>query len=279
MQTENKDQTSPIPINNSVLMSALRMKTNGLPWSPQVGCFVWDRESVIQAPSPFPKRVYFILSMPRFMKIFGSQEAMRKQLVWVPTWHQAYQLCRQLGVAASDTRQSTGSVGSNSEEDGLLGLYDRIARALEAKAATGATWNRLNGTSMADRWIRTVIEEELGSLAHFPRKVQNRIASAYREAGMVYLGWRRIQERQPADWVPPESTFDATLLDDLGHFYSDYQQVIKAMAAIRKKVGRLQAIDPSQNPENYQELVKELLELNDRSPKPGQIMADLMDQG
>jgi hypothetical protein len=111
MQTEKKDQTSPIPINNSVLMSALRMKTNGLPWSPQVGCFVWDRESVIQAPSPFPKRVYFILSMPRFMKIFGSQEAMRKQLVWVPTWHQAYQLCRQLGVAASDTRQSTGKRG------------------------------------------------------------------------------------------------------------------------------------------------------------------------
>jgi hypothetical protein len=55
--------------------------------------------------------------------------------------------------------------------------------------------------------------------------------------------------------------------------------VIKAMAAIRKKVGRLQAVDPSQNPENYQELVKDLLELNDRSPKPGQIMADLMDQG
>jgi hypothetical protein len=107
-------------------------------------------------------------------------------------------------------------VGSNSEEDGLLGLYDRIARALEAKAATGATWNQLSGTSMADRWIRHGYRRGVGSLAHFPRKVQDRIASAYRDAGMVYLGWRRIQERQPADWVPPESTFDATLLDDLG---------------------------------------------------------------
>ena len=84
---------APIPFDNSVLNAAAEMKRLGLPWTPHTGCFVWDPEGRIEAPSPFPFRVYFILSLPRFIGIFGSIDAMREQLVWVPTWYQARQLC------------------------------------------------------------------------------------------------------------------------------------------------------------------------------------------
>ncbi|BBO71332.1 hypothetical protein DSCA_52620 [Desulfosarcina alkanivorans] len=126
MKIDKTDRTLPIPINDAVLASAQRLKDLGLPWSPHVGCFVWDRDAAIQAPSPFPRRIYFILNMRRFTDIFGSRENMRRQLVWVPTWHQAFQLCRQWGIAAPDAKGAARDTRPDPEEDGLLGLYDLL---------------------------------------------------------------------------------------------------------------------------------------------------------
>lgn len=64
----------PIPFNEECLGAAREMKLHGLRWTPHVGCFVWDEKGVIQVNSPFPNRVYFILNMGHFMKIFGSVE-------------------------------------------------------------------------------------------------------------------------------------------------------------------------------------------------------------
>jgi hypothetical protein len=275
MKTVSIEPITPIPINDTVLASALRLKRLGLSWSPHVGCFVWDREAVIPAPSPFPQRVYFILSLRRFMAVFGSEEKMQQQLVWVPTWHQAFQLCRRWGISGLEAEGAIDRIRLASEEDGLLGLYELIAGTL---AATGnPAQSRASRVSTADGWIQKAMEADLGSLAHLPRTLQKQIRSVYHEAGVAYLGWRRIQDRQTGDWIPPETTFDAALLDDLGHFYSDYQQVIRSIAFIRKKVGRLQSIDPSDAPVDYRERVEELMEMTDRDPRSGQIMADLMD--
>jgi hypothetical protein len=94
----NRD-LAPIPFDERLLASALEMKNLGLTWHPHVGCFVWDATRRIQPDSPFPHNVYFVLSMPRFIGIFGSLKAMQEELVWVPTWHQARLLCRRMGVA------------------------------------------------------------------------------------------------------------------------------------------------------------------------------------
>lgn len=89
---------APIPFDERLLAAALEMKTLGLAWHPHVGCFVWDVARCIQPDSPFPSHVYFVLSLPRFIDIFGSLEAMQERLVWVPTWHQARLLSRRVGV-------------------------------------------------------------------------------------------------------------------------------------------------------------------------------------
>jgi hypothetical protein len=158
-------------------------------------------------------------------------------------------------------------------------LYDVIAAKLAAAMPGHPTGARKGGASESKRWIHKAMEADLGSLAQLPQALQERIQTVYHEAGMAYLGWRRIQDQQADAWVPAEATFDATLLDDLGHFYSDYQQVVKSIALIRKKIGRLQSIDPSKSPDAYEEIVKELMEMNDRGPMPGQVMAGLMDPG
>lgn len=90
---------APIPFDPALCRIAAGLKASGLPWKPHVGCFVWDPDEHIAAPSPFPGRVYFILSMPRFIDIFGSAEAVREHLVWLPTWYQARRICHLRGIA------------------------------------------------------------------------------------------------------------------------------------------------------------------------------------
>jgi len=269
----------PIPINDNILESALRLKRLGLPWSPHVGCFVWDREAVISAPSPFPKRVYFILNMRRFTTIFGSEENIQQRLVWVPTWHQAFQLCRRLGVGDIDTERIFDGKRLPSEEDGLLQVYDLIARQLAFSKAKGAEANRQQATTGAQGWIRRVIDAELGSLLHLPQDVRRHVQSVYAQTATAYLGWRRIQEKQAEDWVPPEATFDERLLSDLGHFYSDYQRLIKSAVAIRERIKRIQTIDPTKEPERLHRLIEELMASDHQDPGSEQILTHLMDSG
>ena len=79
----------PIPFEQTHLNIAKEMKKKGLAWQPHVGCFVWDHKGCISTPSPFPLQIYFILSLPRFIDLFGSKENVAAKLVWLPTWHQA----------------------------------------------------------------------------------------------------------------------------------------------------------------------------------------------
>jgi hypothetical protein len=89
---------APVVFDTKICRLATEIKRLRIPWQPHVGCFVWDPDKHIKADSPFPHRIYFILSLPRFMAIFGSIEAIAEKLVWLPTWHQARLLCEQLGV-------------------------------------------------------------------------------------------------------------------------------------------------------------------------------------
>lgn len=122
---------APILFDERVCRLALDLKNLGLNWQPHVGCFVWDPDGIIKAASPFPGRIYFILSLPRFIEIFGSIANMVEKLVWLPTWHQARLLCEQLGATDHDLAngRQTGTAFSAGED--LLELYRRIGDTLQ----------------------------------------------------------------------------------------------------------------------------------------------------
>lgn len=125
---------APIPFTPRLNERARRLKALGLPWAPHVGCFVWDPDGAIGVPSPFPHNVYFILSLPRFIAIFGSREAVARRLVWLPTWHQARCLCRRLGIPDAALNDPGPGRAAPAAGDDLLALYDLLARALEERA-------------------------------------------------------------------------------------------------------------------------------------------------
>ncbi len=123
---------APIPFDERILASALRLKSLDIKWQPHAGCFVWDHKGLIQVPSPFPLGIYFILNLRRFEAILGSIDRITSELVWVPTWHQALLLCHMMDIEA----MAPGALENVSTHpvDGLLDLYDRIADVLKSRS-------------------------------------------------------------------------------------------------------------------------------------------------
>lgn len=124
---------APIPFEKRICLKALEMKKNNLVWRPHVGCFVWDPDEIIKPDAPFPGRIYFILSLKRFIEIFKTVDRIAEKLVWLPTWHQAQLFYSQLAGtgAASDIKRPNGHMHSTVEE--LLHIYGLIIDALEEK--------------------------------------------------------------------------------------------------------------------------------------------------
>ena len=122
----------PIPFEDRHCRMAASLKDEGLDWSPHVGCFVWDRDHHIPVPSPFPRNIYFILNLGHFLKLLGSIEAVRKKLIWLPTWHQARILCGRLGISDEEVLETLGPGGAAAVGEDLFAVYSRILEALRA---------------------------------------------------------------------------------------------------------------------------------------------------
>jgi hypothetical protein len=101
---------APMPFDERICRRALEMKNSVLKWRPHGGCFVWDPGEFIKPASPFPGKIYFVLSLARFIEIFDTIEQMARKLVWLPTWHQARLVCRQRGKTMRFSKNSGNGV-------------------------------------------------------------------------------------------------------------------------------------------------------------------------
>jgi hypothetical protein len=116
----------PIPFSPEHCELAKELKEKGLEWKPHVGCFVWDEKGHIQVSSPFPNRIYFILNLGHFLRIFETIENMKEKLVWLPTWHQAKIVCKNLNISKTEINASLCSSGSAGLGDDTAALYRLI---------------------------------------------------------------------------------------------------------------------------------------------------------
>ena len=124
---------APTPFDEHICRLALEMKSLGLTWQPHVGCFVWDPDNWIKPESPFPGRIYFILSLPRFIEIFGSIQEIARKLVWLPTWHQTCLLCMRMGIGDETLEKSRQPAGTRTPTTELLRIYRLIIEGLHER--------------------------------------------------------------------------------------------------------------------------------------------------
>jgi hypothetical protein len=118
------EDLEPIPFSQELCRLALEMKEAGLPWKPHVGCFVWDRQNRIPAPSPFPLDIYFILNLNHFTRILGSLEEVGRAMVWLPTYTQCRHLLDKLSINGEKVLKSFTDANGD-----LVALYKEILAA------------------------------------------------------------------------------------------------------------------------------------------------------
>ena len=128
---------APMPFEDRICLRALEMKKNGLAWRPHVGCFVWDPDLTIKPDSPFPGRIYFILSLRRFIEIFETVDRIAEKLVWLPTWNQAQLVYRELVGTGAATDIKTPNGHGFSTVDELLDIYGLIIEVLKERTHQG----------------------------------------------------------------------------------------------------------------------------------------------
>lgn len=116
---------------------AKRLKEFEIPWTPQVGHYVYDANQICPKSSPFQERVYFLLNFDCFMQHVGGLERFRKNMVWLPTWHEAREILRNLGIPDSEVAQHSAKAILNGEE--LTCLYKLIVEALPSRETKQTT--------------------------------------------------------------------------------------------------------------------------------------------
>ena len=83
----------------------MRMKDAGLDWTPAAGQYVHDPEGVVDRPSPFGERIYFILNYEYFMTLLGGAESFHRHMVWLPTLDQMLRLLTAESLSTLDPRR------------------------------------------------------------------------------------------------------------------------------------------------------------------------------
>lgn len=122
----------PIPFGDRHCQLAASLKEAGLNWTPQIGCFVWDRDGHIPVKSPFPGKIYFVLNLGHFLKLLGTEKDLQEKLIWLPTWHQARIIAGKLGISDQEISSSLPSNKPAAAGEDLIAIYSLILEALKA---------------------------------------------------------------------------------------------------------------------------------------------------
>lgn len=102
---------------------ALDMKDRGLNWLPAPGHYVWDEGGLIEAPSPFQERVYYILDLQHFLRRAVTVDNLQAQMVWLPTWRDARLILKHMGIMNETIAERLRKEKALEFERELLTLY------------------------------------------------------------------------------------------------------------------------------------------------------------
>jgi hypothetical protein len=248
---------APLPFDDRICQRALQMKSAGLKWQPHVGCFVWDPEHFIKLDSPFPNRIYFVLSIPRFIEIFDNIEKMIEKLVWLPTWHQARLLCENLGVPGDTVLNLWQGNDNLSAGDELLVIYQVIMDALSGHNSDVPT----SPQTELDKLSIAALTQRMGNVSALPEELTDKILSAYHQFIEAYLNVLRQKENKPLDWFPRTISIDPELADGMRHFYSDYQHITRKFFQLNHKLDQLRVVEIDNKSKLFQDIIDEIFEL------------------
>ena len=110
---------------------ARHLRQLGLNWEPRAGHYVYDETGFCQKGSPFQDRVYFY---DYLISQVGGVDRFKQIMLWLPTWHDARETLRSLGVSDAEVNTELQKHGAIENQRELLSLCEMIAGRIKSDA-------------------------------------------------------------------------------------------------------------------------------------------------
>jgi hypothetical protein len=104
-----------------------------------------------------------------------------------------------------------------------------------------------------------IIEKKLKDISILSDNLVNHIFHIYAEFIENYLNVLRQKEGKPRGWFPESLSIDPAWVDEMRHFFSDYQHITNAFLTLNKHMDELREIDKDKQPNLYQHTVNDIL--------------------
>lgn len=131
----------------------------------------------------------------------------------------------------------------------------------------------ISGQSM-QQLIESAIKSVIGDIDQLPHSVAARVRDVYGEFIPVYTEMIRIRENQHRDWRPAILPIDPDMVEDMLHFFSDYQHLTRAFKRLNREVKILMAMDRNREPHRYDEWAENIVSGGDRRSLMNSILAE-----
>ncbi|MDP4978539.1 MAG: hypothetical protein NWQ21_03710 [Desulfobacterales bacterium] len=131
----------------------------------------------------------------------------------------------------------------------------------------------ISGQSM-QQLIESAIKSEIGDIDQLPHSVAARVRDVYGEFIPVYTEMIRIRENQHRDWRPAILPIDPDMVEDMLHFFSDYQHLTRAFKRLNCEVKILMAMDRNREPHRYDEWAENIVSGGDRRSLMNSILTE-----
>ena len=110
-----------------------------------------------------------------------------------------------------------------------------------------------------EQMCKTMVAETWVQSADFPEELSEYVFHITRQFILGYLNFLRQKEDRPQDWFPESFSIDPSLVDDMRHFFSDYQHITNAFLTLNRQLNELRKIDREKEPKLYQHMVAEII--------------------
>jgi hypothetical protein len=107
--------------------------------------------------------------------------------------------------------------------------------------------------------IESAIKSEIGDIDQLPDAVAARVRDVYGEFMPVYTEMIRIKGNQHRQQQPSILPVDPNMVEDMLHFFSDYQHLTRAFKRLNREVKTLLALDRLREPHRYDELAESIV--------------------
>jgi hypothetical protein len=107
--------------------------------------------------------------------------------------------------------------------------------------------------------VESAIKSEIGDIDQLPHSVAARVRDVYGEFMPVYTEMIRIKGNQHRDRRPAILPVDPDMVEDMLHFFSDYQHLTRAFKRLNREVKTLLAMDRHREPHRYDEWAENIV--------------------